>query len=120
MAIQINQGLESEWFIPHSQRDSDSPVKFHIEPMTSPEFLLFSMGMSYKQNSDGSIAASFSDNSMEMALNKVKGWENVTDPGGEQLPFSIENLKRIPYDVLGELITRIAEISKLSQEERKN
>lgn len=59
----------------------------------------------------------------------IKGWENSNRPfetvrdkifGEEYDVVSMDLLKQIPIDVIGELSTKVMEINQLSGEERKN
>ena len=50
----------------------------------------------------------------------LKGWQNFTDGDGKEIPFSAENIKRIPAPYLQDIAIEILNRSELKDEQIKN
>ena len=48
------------------------------------------------------------------------GWENFNKPGGEAVEFNQESLKLIPAETIQDLVTKILDLSRFTESERKN
>lgn len=110
MAITAMTGLVPEWFTP-AQPESDRPTRVKIRPLTGLENLEVSAEIGGGRIGDAQkIALRFG----------VVDWENVDDERGNPLPFSLENLKLLPVNVLSEIAIRIIRGSKMDDEKAKN
>lgn len=112
MAITPLAGLAPDWFTPESQKEDEKPTRFKIEPMDGLQYLeLMNMGT---VDEKGQFKPSTAGRKF-MLSNCLKGWENF----GE-LEFNLENCRRIPPEILHELLNEIVIRSELDEGQEKN
>lgn len=112
MAIQLRRTLAPEWWTPESQANEESPSRFLIKPLTSPEFERLAA------NNAGGFSSADHDDLIKYGL---AGWENVNDDQtGEAIPYSHEAAGMLPLRLRGEIVNEIFRSLDMGEEETKN
>lgn len=50
----------------------------------------------------------------------ITGWEKFKDGKGKDIPYDVNNIERIPPDILQDISFKIQELSNMTEDERKN
>lgn len=114
MPIKALEGLAPEWYTPKGQDKDSAPTRFRVKPLNGYEYgevsdyLTIDGGRFFIRNEGRDRCLKYG----------VVDWENFSNSTGK-VDFDPENLAMIPHVVRVELVTRIMEISSLSEDQKK-
>lgn len=114
-AIALAQ-LSPTWYTPVGQSDDDEKTEFRLKPLDGDEYGELADHMRL-ENGVLRITAEGLRQGLRLGL---VDWRNFTTTNGETLEFSRVNFRFIPYNVRADLVSRIVEISQLSEDTEKN
>lgn len=107
MTTRALSGIVPEWY----ELPSDPDTKFHLRPLTTPQRL----EVLYALESD------HPGNAMLLAAKYgMLDWSGIVDQVGVPVPFRADQIETLPLDVFVAVAQRIMEISRNSEDERKN
>jgi len=94
----------------------DDNFEYCYKPL--PGYIFRSVLQYVVRNEDGE--AVFGGDSVETMLRKgLVGWRNFPDASGNDLPFSYENVDRLPAELVDVITNRIFASSYLTEDEKK-
>jgi len=117
MPMRALTGLVPVWYIPTSEHDvqpQDAASSFHCFPLTQPQLLEV-------QQFYDSDTKRLKPQAYAMAFRLgCRGWKNVQDSAGLNLPWSPSAMDTIPAKEIAEIGNHVLEISSLTGEDEKN
>lgn len=116
MSIRATEGLVPEWYTPPGQDGDPAPARFHIRPLNGAEF---GEVADHLEITAAGAVIRHAGRERALAMGLI-GWENFFDSSGKNLPFSAANARLIPHEYRTHIVTRIINISYMSEEQEKN
>ncbi len=115
MAIKALAGITPEWYTPSGQEKDAVKTRFKIRPLDGGEYAEIMDAVELK-NGVVRVTHAGRERALSMAL---VAWENFSNKDGE-LKFNQDNMRLIPFAERTDIVTRIINISNLTDEEVKN
>lgn len=113
MAIKALSKVAPDWYTPESEKNSNSPTRFMLRPLTPPE------KESVMEFSSNNFVIPPHNFGKVLAMG-LQDWENFNDDQGQKIKCSIANHPRLPGDIRMELANEILIRSNISEDEEKN
>ena len=112
MSISLRRTIAPERFTPEGQETKDNPAKFLLRCLSTPELETI-----YSADG-GKFAIASNQTVLKMG---VQDWANIVDPDTEKdIDFSFDGMSMLDIDTRSKLVTRIFNISAMSEESEKN
>lgn len=114
MAISALKKVSPVWYTPDSEKDSDAPARFRLQPLLPSQR---EQCMSYTSEAGFHIPPK----QYQAVLGYgVVDWENISDEDGQKLRCSPGNLDRLPGTLRMELAMELLMMSQLTEADAKN
>ena len=115
MTIKANDGLVPAWYTPKIEEDNnEQATQFFLQPLTGPQLLdvqpHFDLEKMTVRGPGLVIALRYG----------LKGWKNLTNREGVELPFAAASIDFLPSEIIAELGGEIIRVSTLDEDDIKN
>lgn len=141
MAFQIRTGETREYISPKDP-DSTQPTRWTLGALdlrsrtyVQDETTAFEVSPSQRPTDKTSVKLRLSERNVLLARFGLKGWKNLKDAQGQEVPFEQDTLpidgksyslvakrliEQFPYELIEELAAEILNLNTLTEQDRKN